>query len=60
MGRDYRDGEVFMYAINWLVLEWLDKIYPAQILGVEPSALEITTEIVGATIVVTSPEWSVR
>lgn len=39
-----------MYAIIWLVPEWLDKIYPRKILGAEPSALEITTGIVGATI----------
>jgi len=60
MGRDCNDGRGFHVRNHLACPEWLDKIYPRKILGAEPSALEITTGIVGATIVVTSPEWSVR
>ena len=60
MGRDCNDGRGFHVRNHLARPEWLDKIYPRKILGAEPSALEITTGIVGATIVVTSPEWSVR
>jgi len=33
MGRDYRDGEVFMYAINWLVLNGWTRSIRADLRG---------------------------
>ena len=59
MGRDRTDREVFMYAIIWLVLigvvgwsigNMAGQHHYAQILGTEPSALDMIVGIVGATV----------